>query len=126
MQRWLERYEKPAKADQTPVEMPVQAPETTQEMLGRMIAEHLARQAAAEGFGTWEEEDDFEDEEPDVLDFSAYELEEIQDEADLPDPEEEPPPPAGLSGGDAAEEAGAEAPSTHPPKPDTIKPDIEQ
>ena len=92
MQRWIDRHEAAPEADQTPVEMPVIAPETTQEMLARMISQHLEREAQRQGFGTWEDEDDFEDEDPDILDFTPYEMEELQSDDDLPDPEAPMPP----------------------------------
>lgn len=121
MKRWTELYEEPPEADQTPVEMPVQAPETTQEMLGRMIAQHLERESQRQGFGTWQEEDDFEDEDPNLLDLSPYELQELQGDEELPDPEEPPPPSLPLpetersDGGEAAPEEGGADQAPEPP-----------
>lgn len=92
MQRWIDKASEPEEPDQTPVEMPVIAPESTSEQIARLIAEHVQREAIAQGFGSWEDEEDFEDEDPNLLNFSPYELTELQSDAELPSPDDEPPP----------------------------------
>ncbi len=114
MQRWKDCAEKPQPIDDTPVEMPVQKPEKTSERIARMIAEQLAQRAQAQGFGTWEEEEDFEDEDPNLLDFTNYELDELQGDELLPDPTLEPLPsedaPASPVTHDAKEDKGEATP----------------
>lgn len=82
MKRWIERAQEPEEHDDTPVEIPaaLKQPETMQEMLARLIAERVAGQAQAQGFDTWEEDEDFEDEDPNLLDMTKYEFQELEGE----------------------------------------------
>ena len=62
--------------DQTPIEIPaaVQRPESLAEMMQRMVREELSTAAAAQGDGTFEDEDDFDIEDEDEYDpTSPYE-----------------------------------------------------
>lgn len=62
--------------DQTPIEVPaaVQRPESLAEMMQRMVREELSTAAAAQGDGTFEDEDDFDIEDEDDYDpTSPYE-----------------------------------------------------
>ncbi len=97
MDRWIERAGEPETHDDTPVEIPVSMtkPESMEEMMARLIAERIASTATAQGFDTWEEDEDFEDEDPDLLDFTPYELNELQEHNHLPAEQ-------GLSGTDEA------------------------
>lgn len=67
--------------DPTPVEVPLgyRRPPTLQEEISRIVRQQMSQQAAAEGFETFEEADDFEvDDDPDPL--SAYEMLEMAPE----------------------------------------------
>lgn len=70
------------KLDTTPIEMPLGAcrPTPLQDIVARMVREAIAVEAGEEP-ETWEESNDFEEEDPDILDFSPYELQELPDEA---------------------------------------------
>lgn len=82
--------------DPTPIEMPVGAmrPRSLQDLVAQMVKSAVEAERGEE-FESWEESDDFEEEDPDTLDFSAYELQEIQSEAHIrdfgPDPDPEVP-----------------------------------
>jgi hypothetical protein len=72
--------------DPTPVSIPVGAerPPTIQEMLAMYLANDAVRQELEdEGFETFEEADDFEPEEEDMLPMSEYEITEYQMEAEV-------------------------------------------
>lgn len=68
--------------DTTPIEMPLGAcrPTPLQDIVARMVREAVAIEKGEE-FESWEENNDFEEEDPDVLDLSPYELQELPDEA---------------------------------------------
>lgn len=80
--------------DDTPVEIPagMARPESLAEQMARLIAKEVADQAQAQGFDTWEEDEDFEDDDPNLLNFTDYEFTELQEEDDLPDPYPHHPP----------------------------------
>ncbi len=102
----------PENVDTTPIEMPLGAmrPTPLQDIVARMVREAVESEKGDE-FETFEESNDFEEEDPDVMDFTPYEMTAMQDEhyfqdADAhreqeqqqrsPDPEEDPPaPPTG-------------------------------
>lgn len=67
--------------DTTPVEMPLGAsrPTPLQDIVARMVREAVAIEKGEE-FETWEEQNDFDEEDPDTLDLSPYELQEIDHE----------------------------------------------
>ncbi len=73
----------PENHDETPVEMPLHAcrPTPLNELIARMVHQHVEAEKN-EGFETFEESNDFEEEDPEVLDMSPYELSELP-----PDPE---------------------------------------
>lgn len=79
----------PEKLDTTPVEMPLgyAKPTPISELIARAVHEQIQAQSEEE-HETFEEANDFEPEDPDVLDFSAYEIHEGLDE--LPAGVEEP------------------------------------
>ena len=85
------------KLDPTPVEMPVGAstPTPLSELIARAVHAQLQAQSE-EGYETPEEADDFEEEDPDVLDLTPYEehlqpaLEENETESSTLPPEPEP------------------------------------
>lgn len=83
----------PEKLDQTPVEMPMGAtrPSPIHELIARMVREAVQNETGDE-FESMEEADDFEEDDPDVMDMSAYEFDEIQEDYTPPlDPVEIPP-----------------------------------
>lgn len=105
--------------DQTPVEMPAGfgEPETLEEIMGRMMSRQLADAAMDQGFDQFEDED-FEDEDPNLLNFTSYELQDLAGEV-ITDPEAPVAPvsqegegdalPEDQSAAGAAEEAVGEA-----------------
>lgn len=105
--------------DPTPAEMPVGAckPDTLEEIVARML--HAQKmQDAAEGHESWDEANDFEDEDPDVLlDFSPYELQEMVPESDPGFTQLDPEPPA------EAAPAAENSPSSAEASPEAGKPD---
>jgi len=103
--------------DITPIEMPLGAcmPTPLQDIVARMVREQVALEKGEE-FESWDEQDDFEEDDPDTLDMSPYELQELPDEDIAPtyDPDVIP---------DAAE--ASEAPQEQPgdlPNPDAPEP----
>lgn len=79
----------PEKLDTTPVEMPIgyMKPTPLQDLIAQMVQTAIQTEKQEE-FETMEEADDFEEEDPDVLDMSAYTLQ------DIPEEPIEPPEPA--------------------------------
>lgn len=87
----------PEKCDPTPKELPVGAviPDTLEDIVARLLHEQRTKETM-QGYETPEEADDFEDDDIDtLLDFSPYELPEVQEEyLTLPAGESLPAPPA--------------------------------
>jgi len=84
--------EGPEQLDPTPKEMPAGCfrPKSLQEMMAEMLREHIeASKYEEEGFETYEEANDFEEEDPDILEMSPYTLLEAPEEPIMP---KEPPP----------------------------------
>lgn len=87
---------KPEALDFTPIEMPLGAcrPTPLQDLIAQMVRQQVM-QSREEEFGSITDEDDFEEDEDYTLDFSKYELSDVEDE-DLPTaadfaPPQEPP-----------------------------------
>lgn len=101
--------------DPTPVEMPIgyTRPRSLQDYIATMVRQAVMAEQEEE-FETWEESDDFEEEDPDTLDFSKYELQELQDEGSIRD---YGPDPADKEIG--PEEAPQEA-NSGPPDPNEV------
>lgn len=80
--------------DCTPIELPIGArrPTSLQDYIATMVRNAVEAEKG-EVFESWEESDDFEEEDPDTLDFSRYELAELQEEHAIrdygPDPDNE-------------------------------------
>lgn len=80
--------------DCTPIELPLNArrPRSLQDYIATMV-QHAVMAERGEEMESWEESDDFEEEDPDTLDFSRYELAELQEEHAIrdygPDPDTE-------------------------------------
>ena len=74
--------------DQTPVEIPtgMKEPETLEQIMGRMLGKKLADAAQEQGFDSFEEDQDFEDEDPNLLNFTPYEFDELEGDV-IADPE---------------------------------------
>lgn len=66
--------------DPTPIELPIgyEHPPTLREQMQRYIREELSVQAAETGLGTFEEENDFEPEDPEEVQLSGYEVHEYE------------------------------------------------
>ena len=96
------------KLDLTPIAIPIgnKKPLSLQEEIQRFIRSEISENAESKGEETFEEADDFEEENPETLDLSNYEFPEIQEdyieapqapqEGDIPDeaPADQPAPPA--------------------------------
>lgn len=99
-EKWASDVEK---LDPTPIEatVPIHTHLTMQEELRRFVREQVSQAANEVGAETFEEANDFEEENPDLLDMTAYELDALQvddtppldgveapQEADLPEGDE--------------------------------------
>lgn len=95
--------------DTTPVEMPIGSvrPTPLHDLIARMVRQAVSDETEVD-FEAFDEADDFEEEDPDTLDLSAYQLSETNEEMTLADWQ-------------AAEESEAE-PTPHPD--DTLPPDL--
>ncbi len=97
--------------DPVPLEIPVElrGPPTTRELVQQYVAEAVSAQAVEDGYGSFEEEDDFEIPDETLLDLSGYEVIEIPMEDEAP-PDAAPPEPA-----PAPPEPSAGSPGDVPP-----------
>jgi len=104
--------------DPTPLEMPLDygQPPSMRELVQQYVRGELSAAAAQHELGTFEEEDDFEEENPDLLDLSGYEVTEFEmvDE----DPSDDPAPP----GGEPSPKDPPEGPSEPSQPPETEAP----
>ncbi len=98
--------------DNTPVDMPIgmERPPSMRELVQEYVEGALSQRAQDEQMGTFEEEDDFEADDPDLLDLSGFEVFEHpmaeEDEAGTVVASEDPPVDA---------PAASEPPPTEPP-----------
>lgn len=102
----------PEDLDDTPVEMPISACRPTP--LNELIARAVQQAFESEGndqVESWDEANDFEEEDPDALDMSPYELTELHPEP-LPSAEIEADKPS------EAPEAPEEESGREPPQPE--------
>lgn len=113
------RYQKnngPDPLDRTPLEIPAGAirPPTLEEQIAKFL--HMERQRESDmEFESFEEANDFDADDDDLLDFSRYELREIQEEyiEPLPKQAQEGPKQA------ASEEKGSQVDPTPGPESET-------
>lgn len=79
--------EEPKELDTTPLEMPVgyQQPTPLQDLIAKMVREAVESEKEEE-FETIEDADDFEIEDDELLDFSPYELVELEEDEPLEKP----------------------------------------
>lgn len=110
--RWGNHDPKPMNTD--PVEMPIgfKRPKSLQEMMATMIRNAIEQEKEQE-HDSWEEANDFEEEDPDTLNLSPYEFDDLQPE-DLPSADLEPEP--------LVEDQGGGEPTGDPPDPDAEEP----
>lgn len=110
----------PEENDGVPVEMPLGAcrPTPLSELLARAVHE-MVQQQTEEDYETPEEADDFEEDDPDTLDFSEYEFDDVEPEP-LQAPEPSPEAVETAIKEDAAEasESSPEAPEAAPVPPE--------
>ena len=103
--------------DPTPVHIPGKAekPLSLREEMRRFVREELSKQVQKEDYGSFDEEDDFEEENPDLDMLSPYTVHELKPEGEsLPDdlngePEVVPTDPSALDQGVDLGAEGAEA-----------------
>lgn len=109
----------PEKLDTTPIEMPLgmRRPRPLTEVMAEMIRNHVLDQKSSAEFETWEEANDFEADDLELLDFTKYEL--AEGDPDFPvdwsgkeDYEEKPKSPQTLS--EAPQEPKGEEPGGTP------------
>jgi hypothetical protein len=83
MQRWIDRRGQPDELDDTPLEMPtaLKEPESLEAMMARLMESRYAMERMEQGYGDFEDENDFEDEDPNLLNMTPYELTEMEDTA---------------------------------------------
>ncbi len=117
MQRPL-RYGKYEEEDlsTTPVEMPIgyMRPTPLQDLIAKMVRAAVINEEKEE-FETEEESDDFEEENPELLDMSPYTLTNLQEEE--PISQEDPDPP------DVLQPTPDLSPTGDPPDPEAEEPD---
>ncbi len=113
--------------DPTPVALPVgyKTPPTMDELIQLYVREAVSQKASDQGFGTFEEEDDFSEDDPNPLPMGEFEVNEyeMEDDPDMPEAPgvDDPTPPGGTppSGAPAAEAIippnEGEKPSDQPP-----------
>lgn len=97
--RWVASSRPFPDPDQTPVEIPAdyRKVETMEQIIGRVMAQRLSELTQEKDFDSWEESQDFEDVDPDLLDMTAYEFDELDGEVIVdPDAEIEPLTPSSL------------------------------
>ncbi len=98
-QRIDARVRVPEVLDPIPLELPVgyNAEPSMRDLVQEYVRGALSQQAAEENLGTFEEEDDFEEENPELLDLSGYEITEFEMVDENPAPDAAPPggPPGG-------------------------------
>lgn len=82
------RLRKSAKerVDPTPIEVPITQPPTLKEMVRSIVRTEVSRAAYEQGFDTFEEHDDFSEEDPDPDFTSRYEVREMEEEDIQPPP----------------------------------------
>ncbi len=115
----------PEVPDPIPLEVPVGCgqPPTMREMVQEYVQTALSEDAVERDLGSFEEEDDFEPENPDVLDMSGFEVVEF--------PMDDEPPPGDEPVGDPAPaetpaEPSPAAPDPAPPAPPLPDPPVTQ
>jgi len=66
--------------DPTPIELPIgyDRPPTMRELVHEYVEGAMSAKAAESDYGTFEEEDDFEEDDPNLLDLSGYEVSEFE------------------------------------------------
>ncbi len=79
--------------DPTPVEIPLgSGPPTVEELVRGYVEAEMSAYAQTQDLGTFEEEDDFDEEDPDLLDLSGFEVHEYEMvEDEVPSSAEEVP-----------------------------------
>ncbi len=111
------RVRVPEVLDPIPLELPVgyNAEPSMRDLVQEYVRGALSQQAAEENLGTFEEEDDFEEENPNLLDLSGYEVTEFEMVDEYPAPDAAPPggPPE-----------GTEVPSSPDPSPPPESPPV--
>lgn len=83
------RKAEPEKVDPVPMEVPVQYRDqtpTTKELVQQYVASAMSRWAEDNDFGSFTEEDDFDEEDPEVLPLSGFEVAFEEDEFSEPVP----------------------------------------
>lgn len=87
------RVSAPETLDPTPVEIPLemQGPPSMRELVQEMVEGAMSKKAADDGYGTFEEEDDFEAEDENLLDLSGYEVTEYPMVEEAPQADAAPP-----------------------------------
>ncbi len=113
-----ERVSAPEVPDPVPLELPIGmgGPPSMRELVQEYVRGAMSQYAEEHELGTFEQEDDFEEENPELLDLSGYEVHEFEmvdepgENDPAPAPEPEPPEP------DPAAEPAPEA-EANPEKP---------
>lgn len=104
--------------DTTPIEVPLGAcrPTPLQDLIAQMVRQQIESETDQE-YGSMEDEDDFEEEDPDTLDFSAYDLTNIDEELPWEAATLEESPPQDPDPGQVGDQTGDQ------PDPDVAEPD---
>ena len=104
--------------DPTPVAIPIgqDRPDTMREMVQAYVRQEISAVASERGMGTFEEEDDFEAEDPSELPLTGFEVTEYAME-DEPGPLDDPPPATPAAGPTEPPSTPAEPPQTEATPP---------
>lgn len=110
------RARTPEVLDPIPLAGPIDhGPPSMRDLVQEYVREAFSQHAHENDLGTFEEEDDFEPEDEDLLNMSGFEVSEfpLEDEAPMEDPS--PPPPAAEPGEAPTEPPAPEAEASQPP-----------
>jgi len=112
-------------ADPMPMEIPLgmELPESLDLKIQRLVAHGLAGYARDNAKGTFQEEDDFSEDDPELLPVSAFQLTDFQMEEEGDQPDASPPPREfSKEGARTPEELAALKAETQPPDPPAAEP----
>ncbi len=115
------RAKHPELPDPIPLEMPIgfDHPPSIRELVQEYVRSEMSQQASKDDMGTFEEEDDFEEDDEALLDLSGFEVHEFEmvDEDPQGVPAEDTPVQDGPeASGDASQPPEAEAQVVNPPE----------
>lgn len=109
----------PEDLDPIPLAIPVDnSPPSMRELVQEYVEDALSKHAIENDMGTFAEEDDFEEEDPELLNLSGFEVQDYEMEEEIPIADASPPPesPATPSN-EGTPTSGTPPPEPEPPQP---------